>query len=187
MSFEIKADGVDVARIRRAILDRIEAKKDDLYSEEELQALAGRGLEAVLEAGELRGELLEEFRARDGQWNYSFDTSAIYGSSRGAAGRALEAIRRILRPIQKLFWNVSPLISALSRQSDLNRYYVHLLHNLVLEMSRLNLELQELRNRNLQLSGRVEMLARREKMLEEMVAERHVQEGAEAGSVRRRG
>jgi len=170
MSFEIKADGVDVERIRREILKQIEAKRGDLYSEEEIRALAERGLEAVLRAGELRGELLEELRRRDPQWNYSFDTQSVYRSSRGTVGRALELIRRILRPVQKLFWNPNPMISALSRQSDLNRYYAHLLHNLVLELSRLNLEVQELRNRNLELAGRVEMLARRGKTLEEMMA-----------------
>jgi hypothetical protein len=172
MSFEIKAEGVDVERIRREILEQIEAKKGDLYSEEELRALAERGLEAVLRAGELSGDLLAEFRARDPHWNYSFDPETVYRSSRGAVGGALEVIRRVLRPVQKLFWNPNPMIYALARQSGLNRDYVHLLHNLVLEMSRLNLEVQELRNRNLQLAGRVEMLARRGKTLEEMVAPR---------------
>ncbi len=132
MSFEIKADGVDVEQIRRAILGEIDRKKGDLYTEEELRALAERGLEPVLQAGELRGELIEEFQARDGQWNFSFDTETVYRSSRGVVGQALEALRRVLRPVQKLFWNPNPMISALSRQADLNRYYVHLLHNLVL-------------------------------------------------------
>jgi hypothetical protein len=80
--------------------------------------------------------------------------------------------RRLLRPVQKLFWNPNPMIAALSRQSDLNRFSVHLLHNLVLELSRLNLEVQELRNRNLQMGARLEALARREKTLEGMVAYR---------------
>ena len=52
--------------------------------------------------------------------------------------------------------------------------------NLVLELSRLNLEVQELRNRNLQVTGRLEALARREKTLEGMVAYRD--EGAKDGS-----
>ena len=105
-------------------------------------------------------------------------------------GQILETTRRILRPIQKLFWNPNPMISALSRQSDLNRYYAHLLHNLVLEMSRLNLEVQELRSRNLQLAGRLEMLARRGKTLEEMVDPGSGDgpgDAPEAGSDRRRG
>ena len=86
-------------------------------------------------------------------------------------------MRRLLRPVQKLFWNPSPMISALSRQSDLNRFYVHLLHNLVLELSRLKLEAQELRSRNLHLAGRLEALERREKTLEGMVAYREDADG----------
>ena len=45
------------------------------------------------------------------------------------------------------------MIAALSRQADLNRFSAHLLHNLVLELTRLDLELVELKNRNLQLAG----------------------------------
>jgi len=169
MSFEIKADGVDVERVRRTVLEAIEEKKrSGLVSDEELEALRERALEPVIRGGELRGTLLDELQARDREWNYSFDPETVYRSSRGAVGQALGAIRRLLRPIQKLFWNPTPMISALSRQSDLNRYSAHLLHNLVLETTRLNLEVQELRNRNLQLTGRVEMLARRAKALEEL-------------------
>jgi hypothetical protein len=76
------------------------------------------------------------------------------------------------------------MISALSRQADLNRCYTDLLHNLVFEITRLNLEVQELRNRNLQLTGRVELLARREKTLEEMVAWDEAAGDSEAGRSR---
>ncbi len=64
------------------------------------------------------------------------------------------------------------MISALSRQSDLNAYYVHLLTNLAVEVTRLNLELQDLKNRQLALQGRVEFDSRREKTLEQMVVYR---------------
>jgi len=170
MSFEIKGEGVDVERLRREIRARIDEKRGRLYTEDEVREIAERSLEGVLEAGELRADLIDEFRARDGQWNYSFDSETLYRSSPGPVGRVLAALRRVLRPVQKLFWNPSPMISALSRQSDLNRYSVHLLHNLVLELTRLSLQVQELRSRNLQLTGRLELLARREKTLEEMVA-----------------
>ena len=80
----------------------------------------------------------------------------------------LEGIRRLLRPIQKLFWNPTPMIAALSRQKDVNAAYAHLLHNLVLEVTRLNLEVVDLKSRTLQLQGRLEFQARREKTLETM-------------------
>jgi hypothetical protein len=125
-------------------------------------------LEGVITARELRADLLDELRARDAQWNFTFDPQTIYRSSRGAGG-LLERVRRLLRPVQKLFWNPTPMISALSRQADLNRFSVHLLHNLVLELTRLKLEAQELKSRNLHLQARLEALEGREKTLEGMV------------------
>jgi hypothetical protein len=94
-------------------------------------------------------------------------------------GGLLERLRGLLKPVQKLFWNPNPMIAALSRQSDLNEAYVYVLHNLAEELTRLNLEVQDLRSRHLQLEGRLEFLVRREKALEEMVVYR---DGAEGGS-----
>ncbi|MFN8094964.1 MAG: hypothetical protein U0599_22580 [Vicinamibacteria bacterium] len=181
MSFEIKADGIDVQKLLADVHARIaERMESGLYTEAELRYIAERPLEGVVGAHELRADLFDEFKARDAQWNYAFDPETIYRSSRGAAGRFLGLARRALRPVQKLFWNPTPMIAALSRQADLNRFSVHLLHNLVLELSRLNLEVQELRNRNLQLAARLEALERREKTLESMVAWRDdAKEGAE--------
>jgi len=170
MSFEIEAEGLDVERLLADVHRRIEERrKSGLYTEEELRYIAERPLEPVLRAREVSGALLGEFRALDAQWNYSFDPETIYRTSRGGF---LAAARRLLRPVQKLFWNPTPMIAALSRQADLNRFSAHLLHNLVLELTRLELELAELKNRNLQLQGRVELLARRGKTLEDMLGER---------------
>jgi hypothetical protein len=170
MSFEIEAEGLDVARLLADVHRRIEERrKSGLYTDEELRYIAERPLEPVLRARDVSAALLSEFRALDGQWNYSFDPETIYRTSRGGF---LAAARRLLRPVQKLFWNPTPMIAALSRQADLNRFSAHLLHNLVLELTRLELELAELKNRNLQLAGRVELMARRSKALEELLTER---------------
>ena len=172
MSFEIKSDQVDVEQIMRSIRKRIEEKSQGLYSEDELREIAERRLEAVLDAHDFNSDFVADFRAQPARWNFQFGPETLYRSSRGLVGQALEAIRRVLRPVQKLFWNPNPMISALSRQSDLNSYFVHLLHNLAVEVTKLNLELQDLKNRNLQLQGRLELLARREKTLEDMVVYR---------------
>ena len=172
MSFEIRSKDVDVEAIMRSIRKRIEEKRQGLYTDEEIRDIADHRLDAVLDAHEFNSDFIKDFRSDPSRWNFAFAADTVYRSSRGAVGQALELVRRVLRPIQKLFWNPNPMIAALSRQSDLNRFYVHLLHNLVLELTRLNLELQELKNRNLQLAGRLEMLARREKTLEDMLGER---------------
>jgi hypothetical protein len=172
MTFEIKSDAVDVEEIMRSIRKRIEEKKKGLYTDEEIEEIAERRLDAVLDAHEFNSDFISDFRSAPGRWNFQFGPETLYRSSRGAVGQMLEAIRRMLRPIQKLFWNPNPMISALSRQSDLNAYYVHLLHNVAVELTKLNLIVQDLTNRNLQLQGRLDFLARREKTLEDMVVYR---------------
>ena len=172
MSFEIKAEGVDVERLLAEVQRRVAERRGVLYTEEELRYIAERPLEGVVQPHEVRADLLEEFRGRDSSWNYTFDASTLFRSSHGLPGRLIEAARRALRPIQKLFWNPNPMIAALSRQSDLNRFSVHLLHNLVLEVTRLSLEVRELRSRNLELEARLSALARRERTLEGMVVYR---------------
>jgi hypothetical protein len=172
MSFEIKAEGVDLERLLAEVHRRVEERRGTLYTEDELRFIAERPLEGVVQPHDVRADLREEFRKRDASWNYSFDAQTLYRSSHGLAGRAIEATRRLLAPVQKLFWNPNPMIAALSRQSDLNRFSVDLLHNLVLELTRLSLEVQELKSRNLELASRIEALARREKTLEGMVAYR---------------
>jgi hypothetical protein len=174
--FEIGAPAVDVEAVMRAIRKRIDEKKQRLYTDAEIAEIADRRLDSVLDAHDFNSDLIADFRSRPERWNFLFDPETIYRSSRGAVGSVLGALRGLLRPIQKLFWNPNPMIFALSRQSDLNKYYVHLLHNLSVEITRLNLEVQELKNRNLQLQGRVEFLARREKTLESMVVYRKDEE-----------
>jgi hypothetical protein len=172
MSFEIRSEDVDVEAIMRSIRKRIEEKRRGLYTDEEIREIANHRLDAVLDAHEFNSDFISDFRAEPSRWNFQFGADTVYRSSRGAIGRLLGLVRGALRPIQKLFWNPNPMIAALSRQSDLNRFSVDLLHNLVLELTRLNLEVQELRSRNLDLASRVEALARREKTLEGMVVYR---------------
>ena len=97
----------------------------------------------------------------------------------------LYKIRSLLKPVQKLFWNPGPMIWAIQRQSDINRemnrHYMHVLHSFAVELTRLNLELQDHKNRILQLQGRLEQQVRREKTLEDMVVYRTDVEEARKG------
>ena len=163
---------LDVDELMRQVRAAIAEKKRGLVSEDELREIAERPLEPVLDAHDFKSALLGELLERPSRWNFAFDAETVYRSSRGALGRTLEWLRRLLRPVQKLFWNPSPMISALSRQSDLNVTYVHLLHNLAVELTRVNLDAQDLRNRLLQLQGRLDLQARREKTLEALLLER---------------
>jgi hypothetical protein len=183
VTFEIRAEGVDAEQVMREIRASIEEKKKaGLLTDEEIREVASRPLRPVLQPHDLKSALLPELLEQPGRWNFAFEADTVYRSSRGAAGRALEAVRRALRPIQKLFWNPTPMIAALSRQKDVNAAYAHLLHNLVLEVTRLNLEVVDLRSRALQLQGRLELQARREKTLEAMALGRKAPGGEDGAA-----
>jgi hypothetical protein len=163
---------VEVEELLRAARAAIEEKKRaGLLTEEEVREIAEHRLEPVLGAHEFRSALLRELLEKRERWTFAFDAQTVYRSSRGA-GRWLERVRSWLRPVQKLFWNPTPMISALSRQSDLNATVFHVLHNLAEEVTRLRLESTDLRNRLLQLQGRLELQVRREKALEALLEER---------------
>ena len=172
MTFRIDDGSVDVEKVMREVRERIaDKKRRGLLTDAEVREIADHPLHAVLEPHDLRSSLLGEVLEAPSRWNFAFDPESVYRSSRGGSGRALETMRRWLRPVQKLFWNPTPMIAALSRQSELNAAYAHLLHNLTLEVTRLNLELQDLKHRALQMEARAEFQARRNKTLEEMVLE----------------
>jgi hypothetical protein len=169
MSIEIESKDVDVRKIMAEIRERIAEKKRGLYTDDEIREIAERKLEAVLESRQFNPDFLKDFKTKPEIWNFTFNPDTIYRTSRGGVGGLLGTIRNLLKPVQKLFWNPTPMIAALSRQSDLNLYSVQMLHNLTLELTRLNLEVQELRARLQQSDANLEELRKRERALESLV------------------
>jgi len=181
MAFEIRAQGVNVEELMGQIRARIAEKQRLLFSAAELRELSATRLEPPADPGDFASTLLDDLRAQAPQWNFTIAADSIYSSGRDDwAGRLLTRVRRLLKPVLKLLVNPSPLVQGLYRQSQLNTFYVALLHESAVETTRLGLEVQTLKNRLLELSGRLDQLARREKTLEDMVAYRDEAQGRPA-------
>jgi len=102
----------------------------------------------------------------------------LYGITRKTVSdyRRRAFMRRLLRPILKLFFNPNPMIEALHIQSRLNDSYNHsealyyeLIHNLVLETTRLGIEVKNLKMRVESMSSRLDFDERRARALEGVV------------------
>ena len=85
-------------------------------------------------------------------------------------------MRRLLSPILKLFFNPNPLIEALHIQSKLNAQqaaleplYYEVIHNLVLETTRLGIDVKNLKMRVESMSSRLDFDERRARALEGVV------------------
>jgi hypothetical protein len=173
---EFRSDSVDVEEIMRQIRARIREKRGVDYTEEEIRELANVKLEQFLDPRGVRSDLLAQFRrkrdASDAPRNYAFEDTTLFESSRPF----LRWLRSVLRPILKLFFNPNPLIEALHIQSRLNEsynqaeaLYYELIHNLVLETTRLGIEVKNLKMRVESTSSRLDFDERRARALEGVV------------------
>jgi hypothetical protein len=175
--FSIRSDTVDVEQIMRQIRARIREKRGADYTEQEIRQLASAKLETFLDPTRVRSDLLSEFkRARSEEPappNYSFEDSTIYETHRGL----LRSIRNLLRPVLKLFFNPNPVAEALHIQAKLNTstaerlariesLYYELIHNLVLEVTRLSIEVKNMKMTVDSVAGRLDFDERRARALE---------------------
>jgi hypothetical protein len=174
--FSVRNDSVDVEQIMRQVRARIREKRGVDYTEDEIRELAGVKLERFLDPKGVRSDLLEQYRKRreasTSPRNYAFEDTTLYESSRPF----LRAIRRLLNPILKLFFNPTPIVEALHIQSRLNdsynqaeSLYYELIHNLVLETTRLSIESKNLKMRVESMSSRLDFDERRARALEGVV------------------
>ncbi len=184
--FNIRADAIDVEQIMRQIRARIREKRGVDYTEDEIRRLATVKLEKFLEPNGVRSDLLEQFQRRRPEpmdpLNYTFEDDTLYATHRGG----LRWIRRLLNPVLKLFFNPGPLAHVLHLQAEINErfytrnqkreqldpLYFEVMHNLVLEMTRLGIEVKNLKMRVESLSSRLDFDERRARALEGVVQSR---------------
>jgi len=173
--FSVRSDNVDVEQIMRQIRARIREKRGVDYTEDEIRELANVKLEKFLDPRGVRSDLLEQFRRkREASLppNFEFEDTTLFETHRGF----LRFMRRLLRPVLKLFFNPNPLIEALHIQSKLNAQqaaleplYYEVIHNLVLETTRLGIEVKNLKMRIESMSSRLDFDERRARALEGVV------------------
>jgi hypothetical protein len=183
--FTIRSESVDVEQIMEQIRTRIREKRGVDYTEEQLRELAAVKLERFLDPRGVRSDLLERFRQVQTERdlpplpNYTFEEDTLYQTHRGP----IRWIRKLLQPILKLFFNPNALIQALNIQSRLNTLYAEreaarhafdqlhfeLMHNLVVETTRIGIEVKNLKMQVESLGSRLEFNERRARALESAV------------------
>ena len=173
----------------REIRTRISQRHGIELTTQQIQELAARRLEAILDPRTVKPSLLEQIRrsaatpADPGPVEsaaYSFEENTLYESPRGS----LRFIRRLLNPLLKLFFNLTPLIHALvtqtrlnkaaaareaerdRRQAEWNALHYDILQRLVTEIARTSIEAQSLTMRVEALSAKVDFAERRARTIE---------------------
>ena len=187
--FNVRSDSVNVEAIMEQIRERIREKRGVDYTEQQIRELADVKLERFLDPKGVRSDLLDQFRKAQPAYqppelpNYAFEDATLFESHRAP----IRWIRKLLMPLLKLLFNPNPLIQALHIQSRLNtmnaerearressrraldQLYYELIHNLVVEATRLGIEVKNLKMRLESVSSRLEFNERRARALESVV------------------
>jgi hypothetical protein len=173
--FSVRSDNVDIEQLMRQIRSRIREKRGVDYTEDEIRELANVKLEKFLDPRGVRSDLLEEFRRkREASLPPAlhFEDTTLYETHRWW----LRVLRRLLRPILLMLFNPNALINALhsqsklsTRQAALEPLYYEVIHNLVLETTRLGIEVKNLKMRVESMSSRLDFDERRARALEGVV------------------
>jgi hypothetical protein len=187
---QARTDGIDVDQIVREIKARIAQRHGIDLSAGQIQELAARRLEAILDPRGIKPSLLEQLRKSAGApaqiapleppASYEFEDHTIFDTHNGL----LRALRKLLQPILKLFFNPNPIAHALNTQAKLNKdaarreqerertqaewnaLHYTLVERLVTELARTSIEAQSLAMKVEALSARVDFYERRVRDLE---------------------
>jgi len=177
----------------REIRSRISERHGIELTNQQIQELAARRLEAILDPRTIKPSLMDELRRAAGlppdpspaepQAEETFQESALYEARNGL----LRAIRRLLNPLLKLFFNPGAIADALNgqarrtkaveareaelrrRQTEWNGLHFEILRRLVTDTARVEIDNQHLAHRVESLAARVDYSERRVRTLEQSV------------------
>ena len=177
----------------RDIRARIAQRSGVELSNPQIQELAARRLEAILDPRGLKPELLDQLRRAAGErpvavdvvapaagQPYPFDESTLYDSPNAL----LRFIRKLLRPLLRMMFNPTPIAHALAlqsrlnteiaareaerdrRQAEWNALHYEILQRLALDVSRASVDAQSLSLRVESLAAKVDFNERRVRAME---------------------
>jgi hypothetical protein len=188
-----RTDRVDVEQIMRDIRARIAQRSGVDLSNQQIQELAARRLEAILDPRGLKPELLDQLRRAAGErtapadaaaasaaQSYPFDEASLYDSPNGF----LRFLRKLFHPLLRMLFNPTPIAHALAqqsrlntellqrdaerdrRQSEWNALHYEILQRLAIEVSRVSIEAQSQSMRVESLGAKVDFNERRVRTME---------------------
>ena len=194
--FTIRSESVDVEQIMKQIRQRVLEKRGADYTEDQIRELASVRLEKFLDPNNLRSDLLDQFRkSRPSPVSepptitppYTTEQTNIFATHRGF----VRLMRKLFSPLLKMMFNANTLHQVLHTQAQFNvdllkrearrkiefdrsraewnSLYYEVLHNLVLETTRMGIEVQNLRMKVESLSSRLDFSERRVRALEGVV------------------
>lgn len=143
---KISSNQIDVVEIMKKIRQNASSSRSEVSLEERVKREAKSEFLTLFQTAEVPDFIAEQIRQQTVFEPY--DPRTMYSSSRRGVGTILGFIRKLFRPITKLFINLDPLGHEVYRLSVLNNFYLKTLQDMVVKMAALRVEVHGLRKRS---------------------------------------
>ncbi|PWT88655.1 MAG: hypothetical protein C5B54_10305 [Acidobacteria bacterium] len=142
---KIPSHQVDVVEIMKKIRQSTASNRADMSIEERTKREAKSEFVTLVQNAQVPDYLVNEIR-QQGTFT-PYDPQTLYFSARPGVGSVIGWIRRILRPITKLFVNLDPLAHEVNRLTLLNNFYLKTIQDLIGKTAALRVEVHSMRKR----------------------------------------
>jgi len=151
---KIPSHQIDVVEIMKKIRQSSANNRTELTRDDRTRREAKSEFQTLIQNAQLPEPIAEQIKQQ--MVFEPYDPRTLYVSKRSGIGSLIGIIRRLLRPITKMFLNVDPLAHEVYRLTALNNLYLRAIQDLVHKTSALQVEMYHNRKRTGRHRGRDE-------------------------------
>ena len=143
---KIPSHQIDVVEIMKKIRQSATGNRTELTRDDRIKREAKSEFLTLIQTSQVPDSVADLIKQQT--FFEPYDPRTLYVSKRPGIGSILGVIRRLLRPITKLFVNLDPLAHEVHRLTALNNLYLKAIQELIHKSSALQVELYQMTKRS---------------------------------------
>ncbi|MCI0413449.1 hypothetical protein L0222_11710 [bacterium] len=143
---KIPSHQIDVVEIMKKIRQSASGNRTELTRDDRIKREAKSEFQTLIQNAQVPDSVADLIKQQT--FFEPYDPRTLYVSKRPGIGTILGVIRRLLKPITKLFVNLDPLAYEVHRLTALNNLYLKAIQDLVYKTSALQVEMYHFKKRS---------------------------------------
>lgn len=143
---KVPSHQIDVVEIMKKIRQSAAGNRTELTRDDRIKREAKSEFQTLIQTAQVPDSVADLIKQQT--FFEPYDPRTLYVSKRPGIGSILGVIRRLLRPITKLFVNLDPLAYEVHRLTALNNLYLKAIQDLIHKSSALQVELYHFKKRS---------------------------------------
>jgi hypothetical protein len=143
---KIPSHQIDVVEIMKKIRQSATGNRTELTRDDRIKREAKSEFQTLIQTSQVPDSVADLIKQQT--FFEPYDPRTLYVSKRPGIGSILGVIRRLLRPITKLFVNLDPMAHEVHRLTALNNLYLKAIQDLIHKSSALQVELYHFTKRS---------------------------------------